>query len=865
MALGVGVRLGPYETVALIGAGGMGEVYKARDTRLGRDVALKVMPDLLASAPEALARFEREARAVAAVSHPNILAIYDTGCEAGIAYIVTEIVEGMTLRDLIASGPLPPRKAIDYGVQLARGLAAAHDRGIVHRDLKPENAVVSADGQVKILDFGLARVAPFELGQPSSPTAMPATAPGALLGTVGYLSPEQARGSSEVDHRADLFSLGCVLHEMLAGRGPFDRDTPAETLAAILRDDPPPLPAGQVPVALQRVIERCLEKAPGERFQSARDIAFALEAVSGTSSRVETSDGPPRPRRRRWVAAALGAAAVLALLASFVAGTRITPAPRSSLPRFTRLSFERGMIRSARFGPDGATVVYGAAWRGEPLRVFLTRGDNVQSTALNLEPGGLLSISSSGELAVSLGCTFTKWLADGTLARVPLLASTPRPLAEHVRDADWIPGTDTMIVVRRRDGRDRIEFPMNQPVYETTGYVSHARVSADGTRVAFLDHPLYGDDRGFVAIVDRSKHMRRLTHEYQGLEGLAWSPDGSEIWFSGTQSGTHFRIDAVPAAADSAPGVVRPVYEAPSWMQLFDVRKNGDALIAASVFSGTITGRGPGDGFERDLSWGGIPVASVLSADGTLLGAAILDTETVDYDAYVRGIEGTQPVPMEHGWPQDISPDDKWLLTMTPSQPPKLLLVPVGPGNSRPVVLPGITPVAARFFPPDGAHLFVAGAGEDGRQEWLRVRLADGHRETIARPAGMDVGFEYGGRAEVSPDGRELAYAQPGEAVLAVPVTGGVPRTLLEPGTGETFLNWADVGRVFVAQWRGPRARVFRVAVATGRRELVQEISVSDPAGALTTPNIFISRSGESYVYSFMRIVGSLYVVQGLR
>jgi len=865
MALAAGVRLGPYEILALIGAGGMGEVYKARDTRLHRDVALKVMPGLVANAPDALERFEREARAIAALSHPNILAIHDTGRDGNTPYVVTELVEGETLRQAIALGPLPARKAIEYGVQLARGLAAAHERGIVHRDLKPENVIVGPDGQVKILDFGLARVVPFEIGQQNCPTAVPATAPGTLLGTVGYLSPEQARGSSAIDHRSDLFSLGCVLYEMLAGHSPFGKDTPVETLSAILGEDPPPLPAARAPAGLERVIQRCLEKAPGERFQSARDVAFALEAVSGSSVGHEAAAVASARRRPRWFGPLALAVLLLAALASFVAGIKLAPRDRTPLPRFTRLTFERGTIRSARFSPDGATVVYGAAWRGEPLRVFVTRGDDVASQRLNLDPGGLLSISSSGALAVSLGCTFTKWLADGTLARVPLLGSTPRPLAEHVRDADWIPGEDNMVVVRRVDGRDRLEFPLDHPVYDTNGYVSHPRVSPDGTLVAFLDHPLYGDDRGFVAVVDRSKHFRRLTHEYQGLEGLAWSPDGREIWFSGTESGTHYGMDAVAVTGGSGPGKVRPVYEAPSWMQLLDVRRSGEALVAISHFSGTVQGRGPRDAFERDLTLGGVPVARALSPDGTLVAAAILDAGTTDYYAYVRPVDGGRPVPMGHGVPQDISPDDKWLLTITPSQPPKLLLMPVGPGDSRSVVVPGLTPVAARFFP-NGTDIFVAGTRADGQQEWLRVRLADGHQETIVRPRDLEVAFEYSGRAEVSPDGEELAYAQPGGAVLAVPLGGGAPRVLLEPGSGETFLNWsADSGHVFVAAWQGNRGRVFRVTLQSGRRELMQEMSVTDPAGALTTPNVFISRSGNAYVYSFMRVVGDLYLVEGLR
>ncbi len=302
MGLSPGGRLGPYEIVAPIGAGGMGEVYRARDTRLGRDVALKVLPETFSADAERLARFEREARAVAALSHPNILALFDFGSDAGTAYAVTELLEGETLRERLAGGPLPVRKAAEYAAQVARGLAAAHEKGIVHRDLKPENLFVTADGRVKILDFGLARQdgPTLEASDTRSPTLARPTDAGTVLGTVGYMSPEQVRGQV-VDARSDIFSLGCVVHEMLTGQRAFLRETGAETMTAILREEARALPDG-CPPALARVVERCLEKAPAERFQSARDLAFALEsatasAVSGRHAPTP-AEAPSRARGR---------------------------------------------------------------------------------------------------------------------------------------------------------------------------------------------------------------------------------------------------------------------------------------------------------------------------------------------------------------------------------------------------------------------------------------------------------------------------------------------------------------------------------------------------------------------------------------
>ena len=329
MTLVAGSRLGPYEVLSPIGAGGMGEVFRARDPRLGRDVALKVLPADHAADPDRLRRFEQEARAVAALNHPHILAVHDVGREGGVSYVVFELLEGQTLRRKLERGPLPARKAVDYAVQICRGLSAAHARGIVHRDLKPENLFVSQEGQVKILDFGLATLRPPQAtgGIDSlSPTQSAPTAAGAILGTAGYMSPEQVR-RQPADARSDLFVLGAILYEMLSGRRAFRGETAADTDAAILDQEPPEIVGGEgpVPPGLERVVRRCLEKDPEERFQSARDLAFALEALTGPSG---SEAAPPLRPRRRWLKRAAFLAAVIAaiLVAVWSKGRSGTPA-----------------------------------------------------------------------------------------------------------------------------------------------------------------------------------------------------------------------------------------------------------------------------------------------------------------------------------------------------------------------------------------------------------------------------------------------------------------------------------------------------------------------------------------------------------
>src|ERR1700694_2846463 len=288
MAITPGTRLGPYEILAPIGAGGMGEVYRAKDPRLRREVAIKVLPASFSPDPERLRRFEQEAKAAGLLNHPNITAVYDIGTENQAPYVVTELLSGETLRGALAGGRLSARKGVDYALQIAHGLGAAHEKGIVHRDLKPENLFVTKDGRIKILDFGLAKLTHTEEGSgvTNLPTATAGTEPGVVLGTLGYMSPEQVRGR-QADARSDIFSFGAILYEMLSGKRAFHGGSAADTMSAILKEDPPDLSVTNqnIPPSLERIVRHCLEKNPEERFQAARDLAFDLAVATGESVR----------------------------------------------------------------------------------------------------------------------------------------------------------------------------------------------------------------------------------------------------------------------------------------------------------------------------------------------------------------------------------------------------------------------------------------------------------------------------------------------------------------------------------------------------------------------------------------------------
>lgn len=365
MTLTAGTTVGPYEVVSLLGAGGMGEVYRARDPRIGRDVAIKVIRSAFSGDSERLGRFEQEVRAAGALSHPNILSIYDVGTSNGSPYLVSELLEGETLRERLSESPLPLKKAIEYGLQIAQGLAAAHDKGIIHRDLKPENLFITKDGRVKILDFGLAKLTRPEASNGGSQTTIsttPGTQTGMVLGTVGYMSPEQVRGE-KADHRSDIFSFGAILYEMLSGKRAFEGETAVEKMNAILKDDPPELLQANPKVSgsLERIVCFCLEKRSEDRFQSARDLGLALEALSGTSSTVPAVAQIQKSKLSLLRLSAAVLLVTLCIVAAFILGKNsgarnvISQKPEKTeakLPIWHQITFRRGTVWTARFAPD---------------------------------------------------------------------------------------------------------------------------------------------------------------------------------------------------------------------------------------------------------------------------------------------------------------------------------------------------------------------------------------------------------------------------------------------------------------------------------------------------------------------------------
>ena len=497
MSLASGARIGPYEVLGPLGAGGMGEVYRARDARLSRDVAIKVLPASFVEDPDRLRRFEHEARAAGAMNHPNLVTIFDLGTHDGSPFLVMELLEGASLRALVGGKPLPVRKAVDYAVQAAHGLAAAHEKGIVHRDLKPDNLFVTREGRLKILDFGLAKSRPLTSGaaiDSNSPTASVGTEPGVVLGTVGYMSPEQVAGRAANPH-SDIFSFGAVLYEMLTGQRAFKGATAVETMNAILNTDPPELarPDRPVPPTLERIVRRCLEKDASQRFRTAHDLAFALETLSGSGPTSGITKGPAPSSARRRLALTVGLVlAGLALsIGSYVLGKRGTEPAEVA---FQRLTFRRGLLQHARFAPDQKTIVYDATWDGAPYEIFTTRPESPESRSLDLH-AGLASVSSTGELAIFQG---------NALAQVSLGGGAPRLLFEDVWDAEWAPD-DNRLAVARNGGR--LEFPPGKLLHQSKRTITQFRFSPSGERIAFFEA---NDNWADAAVVIVDLQGRRL-------------------------------------------------------------------------------------------------------------------------------------------------------------------------------------------------------------------------------------------------------------------------------------------------------------------------------------------------------------------
>jgi eukaryotic-like serine/threonine-protein kinase len=851
MTLPAGSRLGPYEIVSAIGAGGMGEVYRAKDPRLGRDVAIKVLPASFSNDPDRLKRFEQEARAAGVLNHPNITAVHDLGTQDGSPYVVQELLEGETLRAELASGRFSPRKAIEYAIQIAQGLAAAHEKGIVHRDLKPENLFVTRDGRVKILDFGLAKLTQPE-GTANAATNIPtATEPGVVMGTLGYMSPEQVK-AKPADARSDIFALGAILYEMLAGQRAFRGDSAGETMAAILKEDPPDLSVTNQSVSpgLDRIVRHCLEKNPERRFQSASDIAFGLESLSATpSGTLAPPTAAVAPSRRPWIAIA----AVLALLvAALIAGSWLSTRQGRTFPTFKRLTYRRGFISGARFAPDGQTIVYSAAWDGAPARIYSMRPEGRESTALPLPNGLLRDVSSRGEIAMLLEprYEYNLYFPRGTLAVVPLSGGSPRELLRDVRDAHWDADGASLAVVHQTGARQRIEYPAGHVLYESPAWIVSMRLSRRG-QIAFYEG--FPFNEYFLAMLDSHGRKTILGRSRADFWASAWSPDGDEFWLP----------DKVPGAGAESPivaidpsGRERLLDRGPFMADLHDVSRDGRALL--SLFSQLEWTQGllEGQKAESRLTLRTDLRLVDISEDGRL--AVLRDgIQVSEPSVWIGRADDSPPVRLGEGVAHGISPDGGWVLG---SQQGKLLAWPTGAGEPRTISDGAFEAVRWASWFRDGRKVLVWGQEKGGK---TGIFVVDPEARQMKRIAPEGYELVAAGNA-LSPDGLLVAARSPENRIVLCSVGGGSARPV--PGLEGLFapVQWSPDGKdLYVFKLGEMPARVMKVDVETGQATLWKELSPPDTAGQCIR-SIAMTPDGTHYAYASQQYLNTLYLVENV-
>jgi Tol biopolymer transport system component len=836
----------------------MGEVYRAKDPRLGREVAIKVLPATFSQDADRLRRFEQEARAASALNHPNIITIHEIGSADSISYIAMEFVDGASLRELLVSSPLATKKMLDVAVQIGEGLAKAHGAGIVHRDLKPENVMVSKDGFVKLLDFGLAKLftAPQEEVSGMPTMVHQETQPGTVMGTVGYMSPEQASGRP-VDFRSDQFALGSILYEMATARRAFQRETGAETLTAIIKDDPESVAQlnPKAPAPFRWIVERCLAKDPEERYASTRDLARDLKSVREHMTEVVSSGATAQVeaplRRSAFPKIALGAVLLAAGLAAGIGiGLRLS---RSTPPSFHQLTYRRGQILSARFAPDGQTVVYSAAWEGKPMEIFVGRPESPESRPFGLSGAEVLAVSKSGEMAVSLN----RFLAGGfrrtgTLAQLSVAGgAAPRDILEEIEWADWSPDGKSLAIVRTARGQMRLEYPIGKVLYETSGWISHPRVSPDGDLVAFIDHPVGGDDGGSIAAVDRAGKRRKLSEAFATAQGLAWSP-GGDVWFTAAEVGGNRALYSTTAS-----GKVRLRVRIAGNLTLQDVSREGRLLVTRDTNRTEMLALSPGETKERDLTWLDWSLPSTISPDGKL----VLFSESGEgggagYSVYIRKTDGSPAVRLGEGSAQALSADGKWALAIAHvASDPQLAAYPTGAGEPKLFPRDGLSVLNGAWLADGKQILFTA--SEPGHGPRLYLREVAGGKPRALSPEGYVAIL-------VSPDGKSVVVTGPDRKHYLYPISGGEPTAI--PGvelTDSVDQYTADSRFLYVHRREAP-LKVHRLDLATGRKELWRTLMPSDAAG-VSSLGPYPTPGGESYVYSYVRTLSDLYIVEGLK
>jgi serine/threonine protein kinase/Tol biopolymer transport system component len=865
MPLFPGAKLGPYEIVAAIGAGGMGEVYRARDTRLGRDVAIKVLPQHLSSNSELKERFDREARAISSLNHARICTLHDVGHQEGVDFLVMEYLEGESLAERLRKEPLSLKELLKIGIEVCEALDVAHRAGIVHRDLKPGNIMLTKSG-AKLMDFGLAKASvgnAAESGKApllsatvtiSGPSPMsPLTGAGQVVGTIQYMSPEQIEGK-EADARSDVFAAGAVLYEMATRKRPFDGKSQISVASAILEKDPEPISRTRplTPPAFEHVVSTCLAKSPDDRYQSARDVKLELKWIADGSSQLTALPVKPGSKGGNtflpWAIAALLALALPVVF--FLA--------RGNRPdvQYTSVTYRHGKLGAARFSRDGQTIIYSGEWEGEPAQIATTRLGSPESRALGIPSASLAAVSTSDELAIVRGCEYI-FLMDcgGTLASVSLAGGSPRDLAGNVAYADWSPDGKQLVVSKFSASGAQLEYPPGHILFQQkSGWLSHPRFSPDGKLIAFQNHPIVDQDDGTIEIVDLSGKPTVLTKESISLEGLAWTPDGKEIWFAGDSSTRTGWADSVRAVSLS--GKERVVLLLPN-LRLHDIARDGRVLLSHENWRRQLLGFFPGDKNEHPYSWLDDTLPTSISSDGKIMsfteGGEVYYIEG-ERLGYYRSTDGSGAVRVGGGSPV-LSPDGKSLLIYT-EKTTKLVLQPIGLGQPREIPTPGLIAFDHGAWSDDGR--FIAYEAQTTQKDWNAYAQPIAGGPPVLLQAGTRHSFP-----KLSSNGSVVALRGDRGGVSLYRLDGGKPVPLRGATDSEYPVRFANGAKsLLVSDATGQELVLTLVDLADGHRKLwkrIQTDAQDRTALFVATPDL------KYYAYSAPLFSSDLYIVDNLR
>ncbi|HLJ47990.1 MAG TPA: protein kinase [Bryobacteraceae bacterium] len=854
----IGLTLRHYRIESKLGAGGMGIVFRARDTHLDRPVAIKVLPAAASADSDRRGRLAQEARAASALNHPNIITIYEIGSEVSdgqrVDFIAMEYVAGKPLDRLIGRKGMKLVDALKCAIQVADALAAAHASGIVHRDLKPANVMVTDQGLVKVLDFGLAKLtepAKADAFAQTESVQIPAlTEAGTIIGTVAYMSPEQAE-AKDIDSRSDVFSFGAMLYEMLTGRRAFLGDSKLSVLATILQKDPTPIRelAEGVPRELEKIIARCLQKDARQRWQSMADLKLALADLVEDIDANRLSSPSPASRQkgwRRWIWPAVAALLVTSGAAAYAFGRLHKTEP----PSYSRLTFRRGDVTNARFNADGRTIIFSARWDGAPSQIYTAVPGNRESRSLGLPEGRIISVSPTGELAFLRGSG-----DEGTLARVPLAGGTPRDMLDNVIDADWGPDSEKIAVLRTVNGKTRIEYPIGKVLYETDSHPPVSmRLSPKGDWLAYFEYqPQIGDFD--VAVINVSTGVKRyLSRGWRGLGYLGWSPKADEVWFSATRLGDEPAIRAASLA-----GGERIVSQAPSFLLIRDISRDGSVLMAVTSTRIAMSFHSDAEGKDRDLSWLDTSKLFDLSSDGSqALFLEVSYGEGRNTSIYLRKTDGSPAVLLGYGNRPALSPDGKSVVAIqTNPNRQDLVVLPTGAGEPRFLTSKGMRYEQAEWFPDGRSVLFTA--SEPGHQVRTFAQDVAGGQPRAVTPEGVRA-------SRVTPDGKYVVIVR-GDKFCLQPISGGEPRAIGPAGPGERPLRWTPDGKVLYLSRipaDGLSVQFLRLNIATGEKTEWRAAAPSDPVG-VGVSSAAITPDGREYAYSYQRDLSNLYVLKGLK